>query len=164
MKSTILSGAGLIAVVLLLPPVTASASQGQGSGQAKKADKADKADKKSDKAEAKHNKDAAKHGEDTPFVFDRDAHVRVVHEYRREGLPPGLAKRQSLPPGLAKQLRERGELPPGLEKHWVGVPGNLSARLPPMPPYYHRYFAGDDLVVVDTRTNRIAYLLRDVLR
>ena len=47
MKSTILSGAaGLIAVVLLLPPVTASASQGQGSGQAKKADKADKKSKK----------------------------------------------------------------------------------------------------------------------
>jgi hypothetical protein len=36
--------------------------------------------------------------------------------------------------------------------------------MPPMPPYYHRYFAGDDLVVVDTRTNTIAYLIRDVLR
>jgi hypothetical protein len=33
-----------------------------------------------------------------------------------------------------------------------------------VPSYYHRYFAGDDLVVVDTRTNRIAYLIRDVLR
>jgi hypothetical protein len=35
-------------------------------------------------------------------------------------------------------------------------------RLPPVPAHYHRYFAGDDLIVVDTRTNRIVALVRDV--
>jgi hypothetical protein len=149
-----LASALLVTMALVAPPVV-GASQGRGQGQAKKAEK----------AETKHKADGAKPGEDDHDIFDRDGHVRVIHDYVHEGsLPPGLAKRQSLPPGLEKQLRERGELPPGLQKHWVGVPGNLVARMPPMPPYYHRYFAGYDLVVVDTRTNTIAYLIRDVLR
>ena len=157
MKRLTFAGAVLVALALVLSPIQAAA-QGHGHGQAKKAEKAEK-------AKPKHKADDVKHGEDDRYVFDRDGHVRVIHDYFREGsVPPGLAKRQSLPPGLEKQLRERGELPPGLQKKWVGVPGNLSARLPPMPPFYHRYFAGDDLVVVDTRNNTIAYLIRDVLR
>lgn len=153
MRKMTLAGAVIVTMALVLSPIQAVA-QGHGQGHAKKADK--------DHAKQKHD---AKHGADHDDVFDREGHVRVIHEYFREGsLPPGLAKRQSLPPGLEKQLHERGELPPGLQKKWVGVPGNLSARLPPMPPYYHRYFAGDDLVVVDTRNNTIAYLIRDVLR
>jgi len=154
MKRLTFAGAVVVALALVFTPIQAAA-QGNGHGQ----------DKKAEKAEKKHKADKVKHGEDDKYVFDRDGHVRVIHEYFRQGsLPPGLAKRQSLPPGLEKQLHERGELPPGLQKKWVGVPGNLSARLPPMPPYYHRYFAGDDLVVVDTRNNTIAYLIRDVLR
>jgi hypothetical protein len=97
------------------------------------------------------------------IVIDREAHIRVIREYGRSGsLPPGLAKRQALPPGLQKQLRERGELPPGLQKRLVAVPAPLLARLPPLPPYYDRYFAGEDLIVVDTRTHRIAAIIRDV--
>ena len=153
MERLTFAGAVLVALALVFTPIDAAA-QGRGRGQAKKADK----------AETKHKADTVKHGEDDRDVFDRAGHVRVIHDYFREGsLPPGLAKRQSLPPGLEKQLRERGELPPGLQKRWVGVPGNLVARMPPMPPYYHRYLAGDDLVVVDSRTNTIAYLIRDVL-
>lgn len=98
-------------------------------------------------------------------VVDRDGHVRVIREYGRAGsLPPGLAKREALPPGLQKQLRERGELPPGLQKRLIPVPAPLIARLPPVPPYYTRYFAGEDLIIVDTRTNRIAAIIRDVWR
>jgi len=154
MKKFTLAGAAVVALALVFTPIQAGA-QGNGHGQDKKAEKAGK----------KHKTDKVKHGEDDKYVFDRDGHVRVIHEYFREGsLPPGLAKRQSLPPGLEKQLHERGELPPGLQKKWVGVPGNLVARMPPMPPYYHRYFAGNNLVVVDSRTNTIAYLIRDVLQ
>ena len=125
--------------------------------QAKKnADKADKADK-----------DSGKHKGAVPpqvVVVDRDGHARVIREYAHAGsLPPGLAKREALPPGLAKQLHENGELPPGLEKRWVAVPQPWIGRLPPVPAYYHRYFAGDDLIVVDSRTNRIAAIIRDVL-
>ena len=97
-------------------------------------------------------------------VIDRDGHRRVVTEYfSRAGLPPGLAKRQSLPPGLAKQLRERGHLPPGLQKRLVPIPAPLSTQLQPLPPYYSRYFAGRDLVIVDTRSNVVIAVVPNVL-
>lgn len=132
----------------------ATAGQGRGQGPDKKAEKNEKNEKGEKKA-----------GKSKTFVVDRDGYVRVIHEYGRGGsLPPGLAKRESLPPGLAKQLRERGELPPGLRKHLVPVPAPLVTRLPAVPPYYQRYFGGDDLIVVDTRTNRVVAIIRNVWR
>jgi hypothetical protein len=97
-------------------------------------------------------------------VFDRDGHVRVIRDFARRGLPPGLAKRETLPPGLRRQIRERGSLPPGLEKRLVPVPNEWSSRLPSIGRYQRRYFAGDDLIVVDTRANRIAAYIADILR
>lgn len=97
-------------------------------------------------------------------VIDRDGHFRIVRAfYAGQSLPPGLAKRESLPPGLSKQLRERGRLPPGLQKRLRPVPPDLARRLPPVPPYYHRYFADRDLVIVDSRTDRIVSLSRAVV-
>ena len=88
---------------------------------------------------------------------------RIVRDYYRDNaLPPGLAKRESLPPGLAKQLRERGQLPPGLQKRLTTVPVPLTARLPRLPAYYDRYFAGDDLLVVDRRSNRIVSVIPNI--
>ena len=40
----------------------------------------------------------------------------------------------------------------------------LVTRLPPVPAYYQRYFGGNDLIVIDTRTNRIVAIIRDVWR
>src|SRR5262249_14730594 len=98
------------------------------------------------------------------FVIDRDGNRRIVTDFfTREGLPPGLARRQSRPPGLARQLRERGRLPPGLERRLIVVPRPLADRLPPQPSYYSRYFAGRDLIVVDRRTERIAAIIPNVL-
>ena len=172
-----------------MPPADAVA--GQGRGKAKKAEKAEdkreKRDDKHEKAEDKHErkdrkddrKDRDDHRDDDRdhrrdgrrddkvpvVVVDRDGHVRVIREFAHSGsLPPGLAKRESLPPGLRRQLRERGELPPGLQKRLVPVPAVLVTRLPAVPSYYTRYFAGDDFIVVDTRTNRIIAIVRDVWR
>ena len=141
-------------------------SRGHARGHAAKQDKFAKQDKSAKKEHKQAAKSAKKSGRDRDVeVFDRDGHARVIRDYRRAGsLPPGLAKRESLPPGLRRQLHERGELPPGLQKRLVAVPGALASRLPAVPDYYHRYFAGDDRVVVDTRTNRIAAIVRDVLR
>ena len=98
-------------------------------------------------------------------VVDRDGHQRIVREYVTRGnLPPGLAKRRALPPGLAKQLRETGELPPGLQPYFTPIPREMDVRFPVLPTYYHRYFAGNDFVVVDTRTNRVVLLIRDLLQ
>ncbi len=130
-------------------------------GQAKGHDK----DKEKDKDKNKDkNKDKAAKEKTAVVVVDRDGHQRVVREYVTRGnLPPGLAKRNTLPPGLAKQLRETGELPPGLQPYFTPVPREIDVRFPVLPTYYHRYFAGNDFVVVDTRTNRIVLLIRDLL-
>lgn len=100
---------------------------------------------------------------DQTVILDRDDQRRIVRDYyRNNALPPGLAKRESLPPGLAKQLRERGELPPGLRKRLTTVPSPLAARLPRLPGDYDRYFAGDDLLVVDRRSNRVLSVIPNI--
>jgi hypothetical protein len=161
-KYRALSGVFVVFCVfsLAVPPV--GAGQGRGQDPAKKAEKAekrdDKADKKEDKADAKH--DNAK-----VIVVDRDGHIRAIRDYARGGsLPPGLAKRETLPPGLRRQMRENGALPPGLQARLVAVPAPLGARFPAIPSYYQRYFVGDDLIVVDTRTNRVVKILQNVWR
>lgn len=103
-------------------------------------------------------------GPDVVVAIDRDGHSRIVREFvTRDAVPPGLTRREALPPGLSEQLRETGSLPPGLEKHLVPVPVTLIARLPPVPAYYNRYFAGRDLIIIDTRNDRIVLLIRDLL-
>lgn len=182
MKRTALFVTALALGLALAAPSAASADlqgRGSGRGQAAKSDKASKKHEKHDAKAAKPAKPAkpakaaksakAAKRSDTDdaavVVVDRDRHARVIRESRGTGsLPPGLAKRRSLPPGLRRQLVERGTLPPGLQGYVVAVPDPWEARLPPIPSYYHRYFAGDDLIVVDTRTNRIAAIVRDVLR
>lgn len=143
-KLKIMSTVALAAALAAGP--SSALAQGRGRGHAK--------------AERKH--DVPTH---ETVVFDRDGHVRVIHEYAHAGsLPPGLAKRHSLPPGLRAQIHERGALPPGLQKRLIAVPAPLATRLPPVPPYYHRYFAGDDLVVVNDHTHRIVAFVPDVWR
>jgi len=103
------------------------------------------------------------HKAEQTVILDRGGQRRIVRDYYRDNaLPPGLAKRESLPPGLAKQVRERGELPPGLQKRLTAVPSPLASRLPRLPGYYDRYFAGNDLLVVDRRSNRIVSIVPDI--
>ena len=153
-----------LASALALSPVTADA-QGRGRGQEGKPPKAEKP-QKADKPDKAQKPDKDKHvGTSGHVVIDRDGHVRVIRDYWRSGsLPPGLAKREALPPGLRKQLHERGELPPGLQKRLIPVPAPWIARLPAVPAHHTRYFAGDDFIVIDTRTNRVVAIVRDVWR
>jgi hypothetical protein len=162
MKRTASFAAAFLVIVGLAAP-SAAGLEGQGQGQGRGRGQAAKPNKPEPKGQKPASKPKKKAGKDDA-VFDRDGHARAIRDYRTAGLPPGLAKRDSLPPGLRKQLVERGELPPGLRKHLVDVPGPLVSRLPAVPAYYHRYFADDDLIVVDTRTNRIVAIVRDVLR
>ena len=142
-------GVVFVAAALSMTPSMAAAGQGRGRG----AQKHDKQDKKTEQG----------HETGNVVVFDRDGHVRVIREYAHAGsLPPGLAKRESLPPGLREQLREHGALPPGLQKRLVPVPAPLVVRLPGVPSYYQRYFIGDDLIVLDSRSHLIVSVVRDV--
>lgn len=155
----------VLSCCLAVPPTLHAQGRGNSGGQAGKPAKTQKkAEKKAEKKSDKQKADKADKQPDNVVVVDRDGHVRVIREQRAAGLPPGLAKRESLPPGLRRQLVERGELPPGLQRHLVDVPTPWVGRMPAIPDYYRRYFAGDDLIVVDTRTNRIVAIVRDVLR
>ena len=82
--------------------------------------------------------------------------------FSTQGLPPGLAG-GPLPAGLRNQLRERGELPPGLQSRLVSVPAPLARQLSPLAPYFSRYLLGRDLVVVDTRNNIVALVRGNVI-
>ncbi len=77
------------------------------------------------------------------------------------GLPPGLAKRDRLPPGLQKQIQRNGSLPPGLAKR--GLPGDLRGRLPHRKGQDYRV-VGSDIVLIETATNVILDIMKDVLR
>lgn len=119
---------------------------------------------KAAKAKAKAGKADKGHDTNVVVVVDLDGHRRIVREYVTRGnLPPGLAKRRQLPPGLARQLRENGALPPGLREYFVVVPADWNGRLQPLPPYYSRYFVGRDLIIIDTRSDLIVSLIRDLL-
>jgi hypothetical protein len=143
------------ALVLIAALGVAHAASAQGRGDGKSGD-----GKPGKHGDAK----GGTHAPPVAIVVDRDGHRRIFHDYySRRSLPPGLAKKQSLPPGLAKQLRERGQLPPGLQKHLIEVPGPLQGRMQPLPPNYHRYFAGRDLIVVDSPANQIVAIIRNVL-
>lgn len=166
-----------VCVLSWSPPVIAKSGHGHGNGHGRakveKSEHAKEFEARPQKHEGKGPKGTAGHVAspkhappiaEQVVVIDRDGHRRVVTEYfSREGLPPGLAKRESLPPGLAKQLRERGHLPPGLRKRLVPIPGSLSTQLQSLPPYYRRYFAGRDLVIVDTRSNVVVAVVPNVL-
>lgn len=157
------AAASLASMVMLGLPAAGAAStthaleqKGQAKGQdkSKDKDKGQPGDRPRDKGDSTR-----------VVVVDRDGHDRIVREYVTRGnLPPGLAKRRALPPGLAKQLRENGELPPGLQTYFTPIPQEIDVRFPALPAYYHRYFAGNDFVVVDTRTNHVVLLIRDLLR
>lgn len=93
---------------------------------------------------------------------DRDI-IRDYFRNRYSNLPPGLAKRGGkLPPGLQKQLDRNGTLPPGLQKRLEPFPADLELRLPPLPTIYRRGSIGSDVVILDTRTQRIMDVIYDI--
>jgi hypothetical protein len=93
---------------------------------------------------------------------DRDI-IRDYFRNRYSNLPPGLAKRGGkLPPGLQKQLDRNGTLPPGLQKRLEPFPEDLERRLPSLPTSYRRGRIGEDVVTLDTRTQRIIDIIHDI--
>jgi hypothetical protein len=106
------------------------------------------------------DKDAADDGDDD---IRRDGVRRIPGQKskKRQGLPPGLAKRDTLPPGLQKQLERNGTLPPGLQAR--ALPGDLERRLPALPDGVERGTIADDVVLIEKATGRILDILKDVL-
>lgn len=83
------------------------------------------------------------------------------HGKDKKGLPPGLAKKDHLPPGLEKQLKKNGKLPPGLVRN--ELPFSLQNKLYPPRVGTKRYMVGRDIVLIDTKTDIILDIIRDVV-
>jgi hypothetical protein len=103
-------------------------------------------------------------------VGTRHAHIDVmftssdrelIHGYyakaRGKPLPPGLAKKHHMPPGHQKQLHRHGRLPPGLEHY--PLPHRLESQLSHLPQNYVRLRIGNDIVLMDGRTNVIVDII-----
>jgi hypothetical protein len=113
-------------------------------------------------------------GSTIAFAKDRPAYFlpeerRIIENYYRstgpsKGLPPGLAKRGgNLPPGLQKHLDKNGRLPPGLQKRLEPLPQDLDSRLPGLPDYWERVILGNDVILLDRRSNRILDIIENII-
>jgi len=131
-------------LVLLCAAMMASVANGQGRGR---------------------NDESRGSGRPTIVFTSRDRDIiRDYFRNRYSDLPPGLAKRGGkLPPGLQKQLDRNGTLPPGLQKRLEPFPIDLERRLPSLPTIYRRGTIGSDVVILDTRTQRIVDIIYDIL-
>jgi len=151
----------VLAICAGLAPIP-GAGQGQ-SGKGKDKQNVEREDEDRDRDDRQANRGHDRHG---PIVFtprDRDI-IRNYFRNRYSNLPPGLAKRGgNLPPGLQRQLERNGTLPPGLQKRLTPFPADLTHRLTPLPSIYQRGSIGTDVLIVDTRTQRIIDIVRDIL-
>lgn len=91
---------------------------------------------------------------------ERGPHKEKRHKGKKQGLPPGLAKRDRLPPGLEKQLQRNGHLPPGLEKRQL--PEGLERLLPRRHDGRERVLVGNDVLLIETATGLILDILEDL--
>ncbi|HSR63810.1 MAG TPA: RcnB family protein [Gammaproteobacteria bacterium] len=77
------------------------------------------------------------------------------------GHPGKKPKKKGLPPGIAMKLERGGTLPPGIAKKQL--PPGLEGNLPAPPHGYERTVVGNDVVLVEADTGRIADIITDVI-
>jgi hypothetical protein len=109
----------------------------------------------------RHDHDEDEDNEDEDDDDEGHGHHGHGHGHGRGhggGLPPGLAKKDHLPPGLEKQLERNGHLPPGLEKRTL--PSDLASRLPPVSSGTERVLIGDNVVLLDRKSQLILDIVR----
>jgi len=111
-------------------------------------------------AAAPQGKGRGKRAEPLPEFLPEERRIILAYFQKSPGdLPPGLAKRESLPPGLARQVRRKGQLPPGLQKRLAPFPPELAARLAVLPSGYERAILGHLAIVWSPRTGLVVDVL-----
>ena len=153
--------AWLIVCAFIFPAAPLSA-QGNSHGKGKKAQAVEGDDDDRD-----YDRDDARPSYGRPVFTSRDRDLIRVY-FRNRGdysnLPPGLAKRGgNLPPGLQKHLERNGQLPPGLQKRVQPMPPELEVRLPRLPEIYHRVILGPDVLIYNSKTQRVLDIIHDVV-
>lgn len=95
-----------------------------------------------------------KYFEDHPEYADHYHRDHASHPGRKPG-------KKGLPPGIATKLERGGTLPPGIAKQYL--PKGLEKHLPAPPPGYERTVVGNDVVLVEADTGKIADVITDVI-
>ena len=70
-------------------------------------------------------------------------------------------KKKGLPPGIAKKLERGGTMPPGIAKQFL--PDGLEKQLPPPPRGFERTIVGNDVLLVEIDTGKIADIITDAV-
>jgi Ni/Co efflux regulator RcnB len=98
------------------------------------------------------------------YFGEHKEYVQVQeHEYAHEGGSGknDKHKKKGLPPGIAKKLERGGTMPPGIAKQVLPV--SLEKKLPPPPQGYERTIVGNDVLLVQIDTGRIADIITDAV-
>ena len=101
--------------------------------------------------------------------FSDNEYVRYVKndngsysdEHKAKGKSKNKGKNKSLPPGIAKNLQRGKPLPPGIAKR--DLPSGLDSSLPDNHDGYERIIVGNDVVLVEIDTGKIADIITDAV-
>ena len=100
-----------------------------------------------------------KENEYVHYVEDKDNHNGG--SYKNKGKSKNKGKNKGLPPGIAKNLQRGKPLPPGIAKR--DLPSGLESSLPAKHDGYETIIVGDDVVLVEIDTGKIADIITDAV-
>jgi len=98
--------------------------------------------------------------------FKENEYVRYVdddesYSQKHKGKSKNKGKDKGLPPGIAKNLQRGKPLPPGIAKR--NLPPGLESSLPGKHDGYETVIAGDDVVLIEIDTGKIADIITDAV-
>ena len=99
--------------------------------------------------------------------FSDNKYIRYVddddgsYSHNHKGKPKNKGKNKGLPPGIAKNLQRGKPLPPGIAKR--NLPPGLDSSLPESHHGYERIIVGNDVVLVEIDTGKIADIITDAV-
>ena len=92
---------------------------------------------------------------------DYDHHYDHDYDDDRDYKKSKKGKNKDLPPGIKQKLARGGTMPPGIAKRYL--PDDLEYQLPPAPQGYERTVVGNDVLLVEIDTGKIADIVTDAI-
>jgi len=102
-----------------------------------------------------------KENEYVHYIEDKDDNENKGGSYKNKGKPKNKGKNKGLPPGIAKNLQRGKPLPPGIAKR--DLPPGLESSLPGKHDGYESLIVGNDVVLVEIDTGKIADIITDAV-